>query len=54
MSAYTSPHDEPWFSDPHEPWGGSRRTREIDPDEAYERLRDNLMDEKDNEGGEEV
>ena len=37
---YTSPHDEPWFSDPDEPWGGSRTERDRDPDAEYERLRD--------------
>lgn len=37
MSRYTSPHDEPWFSDPDQPWGGSHKRIERDPD--YERDR---------------
>jgi hypothetical protein len=35
MNQYTSPHDEPWFSDPDQPWGGSHKRIERDPD--YER-----------------
>ena len=35
MTQYTSPHDEPWFSDPDQPWGGSHKRIERDPD--YER-----------------
>ncbi len=40
MTRYTSPHDEPWFSDPDEPWGGSHKHIECDPDEEYERMRE--------------
>jgi hypothetical protein len=40
MTQYTSPHDEPWFSDPDQPWGGTKRKRYVDPDEAYDRMLD--------------
>ena len=44
MSRYTSPHDEPWFSDPDQPWGGSHKRIERDPDADYEAERDRRID----------
>lgn len=38
-------HDEPWYSDPDEPWGGSRRKIERDPDLELERIRQFEIDE---------
>lgn len=32
-----SQHDEAWYSDPEQPWGGSRKKRERDPDEERDR-----------------
>jgi len=37
MSRYTSPHDEPWFSDPDQPWGGSHKRIDRDPDVERDR-----------------
>jgi hypothetical protein len=42
---YTSPHDEPWFSDPDQPWGGSHKRIERDPDEERDRLMDDALTE---------
>jgi hypothetical protein len=44
MSRYSSPHDEPWYSDPDEPWGGSRKKREIDPDDERDRQIERRLD----------
>jgi hypothetical protein len=44
MSRYTSPHDEPWFSDPDQPWGGSHKRIERDPDADYDAERDRRID----------
>lgn len=45
MSRYTSPHDEPWFSDPDQPWGGSHKRIERDPDEERDRRMDDALTE---------
>ena len=41
---YTSEHDMPWFSDPDEPWGGSHKRIERDPDADYDAMRDRQID----------
>jgi hypothetical protein len=41
---YTSEHDMPWFSDPDQPWGGSHKRIERDPDADYEAERDRRID----------
>lgn len=33
MGRYTSPHDEPWFADPEQPWGGIQERRTM-PEEV--------------------
>ena len=43
MSRYTSPHDEPWFSDPDQPWGGSHKRIERDPDVERDRQMDDAL-----------
>jgi hypothetical protein len=43
MSRYTSLHDEPWFSDPDEPWGGSHRKIMCDPDDERDREIDDAL-----------
>ena len=43
MTQYTSPHDEPWFSDPDEPWGGSHKRIERDPDDERDRIMDEAL-----------
>ena len=45
MTQYTSPHDEPWFSDPDQPWGGSHKRIERDPDEERDRRIDDALTE---------
>ena len=51
MSNHTSEHDEPWYSDPDEPWGGSTSRRERDPDAECDRLREVAReDERGNHG----
>jgi hypothetical protein len=45
MSRYTSPHDEPWFSDPDQPWGGSHKRIELDPDVERDRRMDDALTE---------
>jgi len=40
MSRHTSPHDEPWFSDPDQRWGGGPLNEpKRDEDAEYERYR---------------
>ena len=45
MTQYTSPHDEPWFSDPDQPWGGSHKRIERDPDVERDRSIDDALTE---------
>jgi hypothetical protein len=47
MIQYTSEHDMPWFSNPDEPWGGSRKRIERDPDEERDRRIDDAETERD-------
>jgi hypothetical protein len=42
---YTSPHDEPWFSDPDCPSAWSRTEKVRDPDRERDRLIDDEIDE---------